>query len=127
MKRAINLMVFTLFIFILSAGCSKKLFNNTIYKGRLEIKGMCGHTTISILEGDIDPSKIEAYWTDSNTLKTYHNVFALGTPCNFPMEIKEGDEFYFKIESQPENCLICDAEYPAPSKYLPVKVTHLIK
>ncbi len=34
------------------------------YKGRLEIKGICSNYTITVLEGDLDSSKIAKSWTD---------------------------------------------------------------
>ncbi|MFL5773710.1 MAG: hypothetical protein ACJ75F_11165, partial [Flavisolibacter sp.] len=66
----------------LPAGC---------YKGRLEVKAACMNYTISVTGGSMDTSRIEKSWTDETTGKTYHNVFALGSRCNFPGDIKEGD------------------------------------
>src|SRR5215208_312464 len=69
------------------------------YKGRLEIAGMCMNYTIKLLEGKIDTSKIAANWKDEVTGKSYSNVFALANPCSFPASIKQGDEFYFYIDT----------------------------
>ena len=79
--------------------------------------------TISVPEGNIDTSLIVADWTDDVTGKPYQNVFKLGSPCTFPATIKQGDEFYFVIDSsQAQNCAVCLAYYPTPKKTLPIKI-----
>src|ERR1043166_3033377 len=105
-------------LLLLSSGtCNKDktIINNQCYKGRLEIKAICGNYTITLLEGNLDASKMEASWTDENTHKTYTNVFALGSPCSFPDAIKEGQEFYFTLDDAVQNCVVCQAYYPKPS------------
>lgn len=92
------------------------------FKGRLEIKGICMNYTISVLEGDMDTSKIEAIWTDENTNKSYQNVFGLARPCSFPASIREKDEFYFVIDDATQACMVCEAYYPTPKKKLAIKV-----
>lgn len=92
------------------------------FKGRLEVKGMCANYTIALLEGDMDPSKIVASWTDENTGKTYKNVFALGSACSFPDAIQEGQEFYFVLGAADQNCAVCQAFYPKPAKALSIQV-----
>jgi hypothetical protein len=96
--------------------------STTCYKGRLEIKGICSNYTIAVLEGNIDTSRIEASWTDENTGKAYRNAFALGSPCSFPSAIEQGDEFYFELAETDEQCAVCQAYYPKPSKALSIKV-----
>ena len=79
--------------------------------------------TIRVLEGNVDTSLIEASWTDETTKKTYTNVFRLGNPCEFPSTIKQGDEFYFKIDSsQGKPCTVCMAYYPTPNKAVSIKI-----
>lgn len=96
------------------------------YKGRLEIKGACGHYTIKVLSGNIDTALIESSWTDPYTNIQYSNVFALDGVCNFPQNISAGDEFYFRISSTPDhNCFVCLAIYPTPAKKLGIHVTDL--
>jgi hypothetical protein len=109
-------------ILILSAGdCSKK--KTSTYKGKLEIKALCMNYTIRLVEGTMDTSLIVANWTDENTGKAYKNVFKLGSPCSFPKNINEGDEFYFTIDSTTvQNCAVCMAYYPTPPKRLAIKV-----
>lgn len=78
--------------------------------------------TIS-LQDPIDTSLVVANWTDESTGKSYKNVFALGSRCNFPSDIKEGDEFYFAIDSTTvQNCAVCLIYYPVPPKKLSIKV-----
>jgi hypothetical protein len=104
-------------------GCNKTKTNPSTYKGRLEIKGICMNYTIKILAGDMDTSSIIDNWIDETTGKTYKNVFALGSRCTFPSTIQQGDEFLFTIDSSNvQNCNVCLAYYPVPSKHLSIKV-----
>lgn len=110
-------------VFFLSATADKCRNKNEVFKGRLEIKALCMNYTISVLDGNIDTSLVESNWTDEHTGKTYSNVFALGSVCSFPDSIKQGDEFYFKIDtSETERCAVCLAYYPKPVKKLGIKV-----
>lgn len=111
-----------LLAFLAQQKCNKGKQSVTCYKGRLEIKALCGNYTISLLEGELDKSKIEASWTDEQTSKTYKNVFALGSPCSFPDSIQAGQEFYFTVEPTVQNCAVCQAYYPKPAKALSIKV-----
>ena len=93
------------------------------YKGKLEIKGGCMNYTIAVKEGNIDTTLIVPTWTDENTGKSYKNVFALCSRCNFPTTINEGDEFYFMIDSSAvQNCAVCMMYYPTPQKHVSIKV-----
>ncbi|MBL7725813.1 MAG: hypothetical protein JNK27_16865 [Chitinophagaceae bacterium] len=121
MKHILILSVLSTLI-LSNSDCSKK---TTAYKGRLEVKGLCMNYTISVLQGNIDPSLILSDWTDETTGKQYKNVFKLGSPCNFPSTINQGDEFYFTIDtSTVQNCAVCMAFYPTPSKALAIKVVN---
>lgn len=93
-------------------------------KGKLEIKGICSNYTIRLIEGSLDTSKIAAEWTDENTGKSYKNVFALDSPCSFPDDIKEGDEFFFSLRADKDkDCNVCMAFYPTPPKRLSISVS----
>jgi hypothetical protein len=113
-------------IFLLSISadkCGDKKSDTTVFKAKLEIKALCMNYTIRLLEGAIDTSLITAAWTDESTRKSYNNVFGLGSPCTFPATIKEGDEFYFTIDSSSkQQCPVCLAYYPTPPKKLSIKV-----
>jgi hypothetical protein len=94
-----------------------------VYKGRLEIKAICMNYTVKLTEGNLDTSKIISSWTDETTKNIYSNVFALQNPCNFPDSIRQGDEFYFKIDTlSTKPCMVCMAYYPVPPKKLAIKI-----
>jgi hypothetical protein len=110
---------------ILSLSASKCKNKDSVYKGRLEVKGMCMNYTIKLLEGKLDPSRYVAEWKDESTGKTHNNVFALGSACTFPDSIKQGDEFYFRIDSSyVSNCAVCMAYYPKPAKSIAIKIVN---
>jgi hypothetical protein len=93
-------------------------------KGKLEIKALCMNYTIRLVEGTLDTSQIVAHWTDQSSGKSYTNVFGLASPCDFPSNIKQGDEFYFTIDTAKQNnCAVCMAYYPTPPKKLIIKVS----
>ena len=111
------------FLLLANSDCSHNKSGKTRYKGKLEIAGICMNYTIRLLEGEIDTSKITAEWTDETTNNHYHNVFGLGSRCNFPDSIKQGDEFYFVIDTTTnKDCIVCLAYYPTPPKKLSIKV-----
>lgn len=96
---------------------------DTCFKGKLEVKGGCMNYTISIQEGNMDSSLYVEEWTDENTGKQYDKVFALASKCSFPANIKEGDTFYFTIDSTPDrSCSVCMMYYPVPPRSLAIKV-----
>ena len=103
--------------------CSEKKNENGVYKAKLEIKALCMNYTLRLLEGNMDASMIAANWTDETTGKSYKNVFGLANPCDFPSSVKEGDEFYFTIDTvKARNCAVCMAYYPTPPKKIIIKV-----
>jgi len=103
--------------------CSKKNTTVTRYKGKLEIAGICMNYTIRLLEGNIDTSLIMANWVDETTNISYTNVFRLGNPCDFPVSIKQGDEFYFSLfTGKGKQCAVCMAYYPTPPKAVSIKI-----
>lgn len=113
-------------LFFVSAStksCKEQKLPEGCYKGKLEIKAMCMNYTISIQSKNFDPSMVVAQWTDESTGKNYSNVFGLGSRCTFPDSLKAGDEFYFTIDTTSvQNCMVCMAYYPTPSKKLSIKV-----
>ena len=101
----------------------KKSQSGSAFKAKLETKGICMNYTLRLLEGEIDTSMINASWTDESTGKSYNNVFGLGSPCSFPKNIEQGDDFYFLIDtSQKQQCVVCLAYYPSPPRKLSIKV-----
>ena len=121
MKRC--LLLAGLWILIISGDCGKKNSSTEKYKGKLKIAALCMNYTIRLTEGTIDTSLIAGNWTDENTQKSYTNVFRLGNPCDFPASLKQGDEFYFRIDTtEGKQCAVCMAYYPTPPKKLSIKV-----
>ncbi len=104
--------------------CVKKKGTKTAtYKAKLEIKALCMNYTLRLLEGSIDTSLINAIWIDESTGKSYTNVFGLGSPCTFPSNIQQGDDFYFQIDrTGKQGCAVCMAYYPTPSRKLSIIV-----
>jgi len=114
-----------IFLLTISANkCSKtKKSDTTTYKARLEIKALCMNYTLRLLEGDMDTSLITASWTDESAGKSYTNVFGLASPCSFPPNIQQGDDFYFQIDSsEKQDCPVCMAYYPTPPRKLSIIV-----
>ncbi|MDN3642005.1 DUF6174 domain-containing protein [Lutimonas halocynthiae] len=99
--------------------CESKSFT-----GKLVLKGICMNYVIEVLDGDMDQNLIENEWTNELTNVSYDNVFALGSYCSFPENIKEGDTFQFSIETNDINqtCAVCEAYSPTPNKSLKIKV-----
>ena len=113
------------FILMVTTDKCKNKNENSVYKGKLEVKGMCMNYTIKLLEGNIDTSKLVAEWKNESTGKTHNNVFALGSVCNFPTTINEGYEFSFTIDTTyVSNCAVCLAYYPKPAKSIAIKVVN---
>lgn len=95
-----------------------------VFKAKLEIKAICMNYTIRVVD-PIDTLNVVTNWTDETTNKSYKNVFALANPCNFPDSIKQGDEFYFVIDTVgTKPCMVCMAYYPTPGKKLPIKIVN---
>jgi hypothetical protein len=112
------------FVALSKQDCHKKNTSESVYKGRLEIKGICMNYTIKLLDGNIDSSLMAGEWTDETTGKVYTQVFALGNPCSFPSSIEQGDEFSFRIDTaKNQHCNVCLAYYPKPQKHLSIICT----
>ena len=103
--------------------CKNKKEKANCYKGRLEIKANCMNYTVAVTEGNIDTSLVQSSWTDETTGINYKNVFELGSKCDFPNTIDQGDEFYFVIDTAVNrDCAICMMYYPVPAKKLSIRV-----
>ena len=122
--KTLILAPFAVILMVTTDKCKNKK-ESSVYKGKLEVKGMCMNYTIKLLEGSIDTSKLVAEWKDESTGKIHTNVFALGSVCNFPPTINEGDEFSFTIDTTyVSNCAVCLAYYPKPAKSIAIKVVN---
>lgn len=115
-----------LFALLFLLSCSKNNSENELedtYRGKLVVKGICMNYVIQVLDPDFDSSLIELNWTNEFSDISYTNVFALGSVCDFPEDIDEGDEFNFIIDnSKQNNCAVCLAYSPTPNKYLSITV-----
>jgi hypothetical protein len=119
------LLIVSFLVLLTAATCKNKKSSvpSNCYKGKLVIQAACMNYTISLEQGNLDTPLIASRWTDETTGKTYKNVFALGSRCTFPSNIKEGDEFYFTLDSTSvQNCAVCLMYYPVPPKKLSIKV-----
>ena len=94
------------------------------YKARLAIKGICFNYVIEFIDVDPNSNLVESEWTDTTTGKVYNNVFRLSNYCDFPPEIKEGNEFFFSIDLDivQDSCLVCQAFRPTPAKFINISV-----
>ena len=91
------------------------------YKGRLEVKGICSNLTITAVEGNVPGT--QASWTNEQTGKVYTNAFRPLNPCAIPETLKEGDTFYFVVDTaSAAPCATCKAYYPVPEKALNIRV-----
>ncbi|MFZ9386924.1 MAG: hypothetical protein ACO25B_03505 [Chitinophagaceae bacterium] len=121
MKQLLLLIGLSTLVF--SASDCKEKKTEASFKGRLEVAGICMNYTISVLEGSPGADAVEDSWTDEVSGKEYKNVFRLGNPCDFPSDIKAGDEFKFVIDTaKGKICAVCMAYYPTPSRALSIKV-----
>ncbi len=121
--KHISLLSILTTILLSNSECIKKNTHTGKYRAKLEIAGICMNYTIRLIEDKMDTARIVTNWTDESTNTSYSNVFKLGNPCDFPSSIKQGDEFYFIIDTaKPKDCMVCMAYYPTPPKSLLIKV-----
>ena len=105
-------------------GCDKQeTIANGCFKGKLVVKGICKNDIVQLLEGKSDALLVESSWTYPTTGTVYKNVFAVDSKCTFPDSLKEGDEFYFTLDSnQSEDCALCKALSPVPTSKVKIKL-----
>jgi hypothetical protein len=115
--------LFIIFIVIAFTSCDKQgdvqqvVTDSTCFKGKLVLFGLCGNAVVQVLDDRMDPSFYEKTWKDESTGIVYENVMGNANFCNFPGELKEGQEFYFRIDpptSLPNDCVNCKALSPTP-------------
>ena len=96
----------------------------TTYTGKLLLKGVCMNYVIEVTDGPIDPDLIAQSWVHEWSNVGYQNVFALGSICDFPAYIEEGQTFQFSIvaEDLTQDCAVCEAYTPVPNKRLKITV-----
>jgi hypothetical protein len=77
------------------------------------------------VQGKVDTSLVVNNWKDEKRNQTYNGVFTVSNKCTFPASLKEGDEFEFTFDPQPpvQNCMVCLAFYPTPTKSNAIKIS----
>ncbi|HYJ38053.1 MAG TPA: hypothetical protein VEV87_05530 [Chitinophagaceae bacterium] len=93
-------------------------------KGKLVIKEICSHYVVQVIEGTVDSSQVVNNWNDEKRGIAFDKVFTVGNKCDFPAEMKEGDEFEFSFDPNPspQECVVCMAYYPTPPKAKAIKI-----
>ena len=92
--------------------------DSTCYKGKLVLVGICGNAVVQVLDERMPSSYYEANWKDESTGITYQKVIGNANFCSFPANVKENEEFYFRV-NPPEgidDCPRCKAISPSPEK-----------
>ena len=96
--------------------------NNNAIKAKV-IRITCASTTIQIL--DAAHYNLGETWTIEGTSNTYDHVAVVANKCELPDNLKEGDEFNFRIINEADarkDCIACMMyDYP-PSKSIYLKV-----
>ena len=121
-NASIILLLVAVAFLLLGFQCEKQV-DGPLLKGKLAVNGICSNITITLVEGELEPTQFENSWTDPITGITYQKAFRLANPCQFPSHIREGDEFYFRVRpSVNESCVTCLAFYPTPQIALTIQV-----
>jgi len=98
MNKIKSLFLFYIIIFFSCDKDTEKAMEQEIcYSGKLVKKGICMNYVIQVLSDNVDGNLIEKSWTNEFTEISYKNVFGLGSICDFPEDIDEGDQFSFLI------------------------------
>jgi hypothetical protein len=123
MNNASRILLLVAVAFLLLGFQCEKQVDGPLLKGKLAVNGICSNITITLVEGDLEPTQFENSWTDPITGITYQKAFRLANPCQFPSHIRDGDEFYFRVRpSVNESCVTCLAFYPTPQIALTIQV-----
>lgn len=118
---------FFLFLIIIFFCCDKDTDKSVdleiCYSGKLVKKGICMNYVIEVLDPIPNKNLIEISWHDEFSNKEYKNVFTLGSVCDFPSHIMEGDIFNFSVlENYNQQCAVCLAYTPTPEKLLNIRL-----
>jgi hypothetical protein len=118
MKTArLFIIILTLYFFQMCTTRPQTNAMGACFKGKLVKSGICGQKVIKLLSERAEGIVITEKWTDSLSNKEYENVFTVGNACDFPVSIKEGDEFSFRLTViPPSDCIQCYAYTPVPAQ-----------
>jgi hypothetical protein len=106
----------TLLVLLVSSGfqCRRNNDNSShVLTGRLVVDDPCGQFAIQVLDGQIDPAKVVASWTDTDNDSVYQNTFRVSgirDVCSFAAyTISKGDLFQFELDPNPSTvpCNTC--------------------
>ena len=124
MNKIKSLFLFYIIIFFSCDKDTEKAMEQEIcYSGKLVKKGICMNYVIEVLDPIPDKNLIEISWRDEFSDKEYKNVFTLGSICDFPSHIIEGDIFNFSVlENYNQQCAVCLAYTPTPEKSLNIRL-----
>ena len=124
MNKINSLFLFYIIIFFSCDKDTDKAMEQEIcYSGKLVKKGICMNYVIEVLDPIPDKNLIEISWRDEFSDKEYKNVFTLGSVCDFPSHIMEGDIFNFSVlENYNQQCAVCLAYTPTPEKSLNIRL-----
>ena len=124
MNKIKSLFLFYIIIFFSCDKDTEKAMEQEIcYSGKLVKKGICMNYVIEVLDPIPDKNLIEISWRDEFSDKEYKNVFTLGSICDFPSHIIEGDIFNFSVlENYNQQCALCLAYTPTPEKSLNIRL-----
>ena len=124
MNKIKSFFLFFIIIFFSCANDTDKTVDLEIcYSGKLVKKGICMNYVIEVLDPIPDKNLIEISWRDEFSNKEYKNVFTLGSVCDFPSHIMEGDIFNFSVlENYNQQCAVCLAYTPTPEKLLNIRL-----
>ena len=124
MNKIKSFFLFLIFIFFCCDKDTDKSVDLEIcYSGKLVKKGICMNYVIEVLDPIPNKNLIEISWRDEFSNKEYKNVFTLGSVCDFPSHIMEGDIFNFSVlENYNQQCAVCLAYTPTPEKLLNIRL-----
>ena len=107
----------TLLVLLVSSGFQCRRNNDSssqnILTGRLVVNDPCGQFAIQVLDGQIDPDKVVASWTDTDNDSVFQNTFRVSgirNVCSFSAyNISKGDLFQFELDPNPSivSCNTC--------------------
>ena len=116
-------LLYIIIFFSCDKDTEKAMEQEICYSGKLVKKGICMNYVIEVLDPIPDKNLIEISWRDEFSDKEYKNVFTLGSVCDFPSHIMEGDIFNFSVhENYNQQCAVCLAYTPTPEKLLNIRL-----
>lgn len=72
-------------------------------------RGDCHANICTIIEGNIDKSKVLRTWQHPQTKEVFSNVFEIANESKIPTDMKVGENFKFKLSSDPQEYYPCYA------------------